>query len=77
MFTILRLREDLEGYAAVEYDYHALMHNFSQKRYEARERVYRIPCVALRIIENDYAVGRYASALALCQNLLEDLTREK
>lgn len=77
LFTILRLREDLEGYAAVEYDYHALMHNFSQKRYEARERVYRIPCVALRIIENDYAAGRYASALVLCENLLEDLTREK
>ena len=33
--------------------------------------------VALRIIENDYAAGRYASALVLCENLLEDLTREK
>ena len=77
LFTHLRLREELEGYAAVASDYHALMRHFSQKRYESRERVYRLPYVALRIIENDYAAGRFASALTLCEDMLRELTREK
>lgn len=75
-FAHLRLREELEGFSAVKQAYQALLHYFTKSRYESRERVYLIPYVALRVIENDYAARRFSAALTLCENILEELTKE-
>ena len=60
-FAHLILREELEGFAAVAQEYQALLHFFTKSRYESRERVYLLPYVALRVIENDYAAGRFSA----------------
>ena len=75
-FAHLKLREELEGFAAVAQAYQALLHYFTKSRYESRERVYLLPYVALRVIENDYAAGRFSAALTLCESTLEELTKE-
>lgn len=75
-FAHLRLREELEGFSAVKQAYQALLHYFTKSRYESRERVYLLPYVALRVIENDYAARHFSAALTLCENILEELTKE-
>lgn len=77
LFAHLRLREELEGQSAVAGEYRALMNYFKHKRYESRERVYLFPYVACRVIENDYRAGNFAAALAVCEDALAELTREK
>ena len=75
-FAHLKLREELEGLDTVAQEYHALWRYFFNRRYESRERVYILPYIALRMIENDYASGCFSSALTLCENTLEELTKE-
>lgn len=77
LFAYLQLKEQLEGFDAVSDSYNALLHYFKNPRYESRERVYLVPYVACRVIENDYNRGRYMSALTVCEDTLEELTKEK
>ena len=77
LFAYLQLREQLERASAVMDQYHALFQYFKQERYERRERVYLSPAVACRIIQSDYAEGRYTSALFICEDAIEELTKEK
>lgn len=76
LFAHLQLREKLEGFASVAGEYRALLRYFKQPRYESRERVYLLPYVALRVIENEYIDGRFLAALTLCEETLDELTRE-
>ncbi|MBR6739410.1 MAG: hypothetical protein IKL99_07020, partial [Oscillospiraceae bacterium] len=73
----LQLRGELEGSAAVAEEYRKLMRYFKHPRYESRERVYIFPYVACRVAENDYREGNYSSALAVCEDALSELAREK
>lgn len=77
LFAHLQLREKIEGSAAVAEDYRALMRYFQHPRYESRERVYLFPYVACRVVENDYQAGQFDEALAVCEDALAELTREK
>ncbi len=77
LFAWLRLREQTEGAEIVAQEYRALLRCFKRERYESRERVYLLPDAACRVIEHDFSMGRYASALAVCRDALEELTREK
>ena len=77
LFAYLQLRERIEGFSAVAKDYAALLRYFRQKRYESRERVYLFPYVACRVIENEYREGNFEAALAICEDVLDELTREK
>ena len=77
LFAYLQLKEQLEGFDAVSESYNALLRYFKNPRYESRERVYLVPYVACRVIENDYNRGRYMSALTICEDALEELTKEK
>ncbi|MBR2894030.1 MAG: hypothetical protein IKC03_00035, partial [Oscillospiraceae bacterium] len=77
LFAYLQLREQLEGADAVMDQYHALFQYFKQERYERRERVYLSPAVACHIIQSKYTEGHYTSALAVCEDAIEDLTTEK
>ena len=77
LFAYLQLHEQLSGASSVMNQYHALFQYFKQKRYERRERVYLSPAVACRIIQSDYAEGRYTSALFICEDAIEELTKEK
>ena len=77
LFAYLQLREKTEGFSYVAEGYHSLLRYFKQRRYESRERVYLLPYVALRVIENDYAEGRFLAALSLCEDTLEELTKEQ
>lgn len=77
LFAHLQLREKMEGSAAVAEDYRALMRYFQHPRYESRERVYLYPYVACRVVENDYRAGQFEEALAVCEDALAELTREK
>lgn len=77
LFACLRLREQLEGSEAVAWAYPKLMQYFKHPRYESRERVYLFPYVACRVVENEYREGNYFAALAVCEDALAELTREK
>ncbi len=77
LFAHLQLREKLEGSLAVAEEYRELMRYFKHKRYESRERVYLFPYVACRVIENDFREGNFEAALAVCDDALAELTREK
>lgn len=77
LFAHLQLWEKMEGSAAVAEDYRALMRYFQHPRYESRERVYLFPYVACRVVENDYRAGQFEEALAVCEDALAELTREK
>lgn len=77
LFAYLQLREKMEGFASVAGEYRALLQYFKQPRYESRERVYLLPYVALRVIENEYIDGRFLAALSLCEDTLEELTKEQ
>ena len=77
LFAHLQLREKLEGSAAVAEEFRALARYFKHPRYESRERVYLFPYVACRVVENDYREGKYAAALAVCEDALSELTQEK
>lgn len=77
LFAHLQLREQLEGFEAVSGAYRSLLRYFKHPRYESRERVYLFPYVACRVIENDYRRGDYASALEICEDALNELTKEK
>lgn len=77
LFAHLQLREQLEGFEAVSGAYRSLLRYFKHPRYESRERVYLFPYVACQVIENDYRRGDYASALEICGDALNELTKEK
>ena len=77
LFAHLQLREEMEGLQSVAEDYRALLRYFKQSRYESRERVYLLPYVALRVIESDYREGHFSTALSLCQDTIEELTKER
>lgn len=77
LFAHLQLREEMEGLSSVAEDYRTLLRYLKQSRYESRERVYLLPYVALRVIESDYNEGHFSTALSLCQDTLEELTRER
>ncbi len=77
LFAYFGLKEQLEGFDAVSESYTALLRYFKEPRYESRERVYLVPYIACRVIENAYAIGRYKSALAICEDTLKELTEEQ
>lgn len=77
LFAYLQLREKMEGFDAVTEDYRALLKYFKQPRYESRERVYLHPYVACRVIEGEYLKGHYSEALTICEDALDELTKEK
>ena len=76
LFAYYQLKEQPEGFDAVSESYSALLQYFKQSRYESRERVYLTPYVACRVIENEYAHGRYREALTICEDTLAELTAE-
>lgn len=76
LFAYLRLKEEQEGFDSVAVSYHALLHYFKKPRYESRERVYLFPYVALRVIAHDYHTGQYLSALTICEEALQELSKE-
>lgn len=77
LFAYLQLTEQLDGLGAVCQSYRALLNYFKKPRYESRERVYLFPYVACRVIENEYRKGQYVSALEICDDVLEELAKEK
>lgn len=77
LFAYFQLKERMEGFDAVSESYNALLRYFKKPRYESRERVYLVPYVACRVIEDEYNKGRYVSALTTCEDALEELTREQ
>ena len=77
LFAYLQLREKIDGIDAVAEDYRALLQYFKQPRYESRERVYLHPYVACRVIEGEYLKGHYSEALTICEDALDELTKEK
>ena len=77
LFAYLRLKEQIDGFEMVSESYRSLLHYFKKPRYESRERVYLFPYVACQVIENDYRRGAYTSALEICEDALNELTKEK
>lgn len=77
LFTILRMREEVDGIETVIDEYRSLYHCLMKPRYEARERVYLSPYIACHIIDYEYQCGNFSVALALCKEVLTELTTEQ
>ena len=77
LFAILRIREELNGIETVIGDFRSLYRCLTKSRYETRERVYLLPYIACHIIAYEYKHGNYSPALALCEEVLTELTTEK
>lgn len=77
LMAILELRERLEGAEAVEKQYRTLLCCLNAARYEVRERIYLLPYAACHVVATEYRQGHYATALAICEAALGDLTAEK
>lgn len=77
LLAFLELTERLEGVAAVEDQYRALLCSLKAPRFEKRQRVYLLPYAACHVLEAEYRKGRYAEALAVCEEALTELTAEK
>jgi len=77
LLAYLEQKERLNGPAAVETAYHALLRLLRCDHYDARERIYLLPYAACHVIEAEYRNGRLHSALALCEEALSELSNEE
>ncbi len=77
LFAILKIREELHGIETVIEDFRSLYRCLTKSRYETRERVYLLPYIACHIIAYEYKYGNFSPALALCEEVLTELTTEK
>lgn len=75
--TALELREKLEGKAAVESDWYALLEDLQCSHYEKGERVYLAPYVVCHVARAELEKGNAGNAKRLCEQMLQELAEEK